>query len=200
MDSAELRLAALRSRLTAARTANARAAEAEATAAATAAAVAAGAPPPPAPNAGVPRPPPTTPTTPTRMWGTMTMTTAAAAAAVAGHRLALSHDRRVDAAVRAGGGRAALVAHGAATATAAVGVPYGTAPPPPPEAVARMVGELAARRAAKKPHSRPRPSRAEATDETAINESNRVFNARVERAFGRDTRELKDALERGSAL
>ncbi|GAB0497326.1 hypothetical protein MMPV_008658 [Pyropia vietnamensis] len=283
MASAELRLAALRARLTSARTANTRAAEAEAVATATAAAVAAGAAPPPGSHkrsahglVGEEEADVGPPGNPVgggdggrqrrrqrRRRGAgpdggrsqadggpavlgvdataLTMTVSAGAAAAAADaaaaarpaaaglpledRVLLAHERRVAAAV---GGRRRQAATAAAAAAAGAGgtplapavagtvaasdsggggssgggaeaMPYGSSRPTA-AAVARMVAEAADRRARRSAYSRPRASTAESRDETAINESNRAFNARVDRAFGKDTRELREALERGSAL
>lgn len=139
-------------------------------------------------------------------------------------RVLLAHERRVAAAVGGRRRQAAAAAAAAAVGTSATppapsvagtvaavdsigggggggaaAVPYGSSRPTP-AAVARMVAEAADRRARRSAYSRPRASTAESRDETAINESNRAFNARVDRAFGKDTRELREALERGSAL
>ncbi|KDO33625.1 hypothetical protein SPRG_01603 [Saprolegnia parasitica CBS 223.65] len=67
------------------------------------------------------------------------------------------------------------------------------------EGVDRMVAELADRAAARQKFSRRRQHR-EGEDVDFINERNRVFNKKISRAFDKYTVEIKQNLERGTAI
>lgn len=69
----------------------------------------------------------------------------------------------------------------------------------PQENVDRMVGELKAREEKRKQFSRRRKFH-EDKDIDSINERNAHFNRKIERAFGKYTVEIKNNLERGTAL
>jgi pre-mRNA-splicing factor SYF2 len=66
--------------------------------------------------------------------------------------------------------------------------------------VERMVAELERTAARRAKFSRRRPVRAEAGDVDYINEDNRRFNQRVAKAYDPYTADIKDDLERGTAL
>lgn len=70
---------------------------------------------------------------------------------------------------------------------------------PSEAAIDRMVGELTATQSRREKFSRRRPFNA-AEDVTSINERNRVFNKKVKRAFDPYTAEIRQNLERGTAL
>jgi len=75
---------------------------------------------------------------------------------------------------------------------------YGCAPPVSEAALDRMVNELNGRKEKRENFSRRRKDRDETFD--AINDRNAHFNRKVERAFGKYTEEIKQNLERGTAL
>eukprot|EP00899_Mesostigma_viride_P022449 jgi/Mesvir1/3389/Mv05090-RA.1 len=76
---------------------------------------------------------------------------------------------------------------------------YASDAPPPKEKVDRMVAELEARAAKRGEFSRRRRFYEE-KDVDSINPRNEVFNKKIERAFGKYTAEIKNNLERGTAL
>ncbi|GAQ77882.1 pre-mRNA-splicing factor SYF2 [Klebsormidium nitens] len=76
---------------------------------------------------------------------------------------------------------------------------YGQSKAVPQENVDRMVGELKAREEKRKQFSRRRKFH-EDKDIDSINERNAHFNRKIERAFGKYTVEIKNNLERGTAL
>eukprot|EP00475_Leptophrys_vorax_P038418 TRINITY_DN6775_c0_g2_i1.p1 TRINITY_DN6775_c0_g2~~TRINITY_DN6775_c0_g2_i1.p1 ORF type:complete len:239 (+),score=41.25 TRINITY_DN6775_c0_g2_i1:60-719(+) len=76
---------------------------------------------------------------------------------------------------------------------------YGKAPDIPEANVDRMVAELTARGGARKEFSRRRRFHEE-KDVDSINDRNEHFNRKIERAFGKYTVEIKNNLERGTAL
>ena len=75
---------------------------------------------------------------------------------------------------------------------------YGVAPPVKEEALDRMVSELNERKQKRDEFSRRRRDRDQTFD--AINDRNAHFNKKVERAYGKYTEEIKQNLERGTAL
>ncbi|KAG6544021.1 hypothetical protein Mapa_014544 [Marchantia paleacea] len=76
---------------------------------------------------------------------------------------------------------------------------YGKAPEVPEENVDRMVAELTSRSTQRKEFSRRRKFHDE-KDIDSINDRNEHFNRKIERAFGKYTVEIKNNLERGTAL
>ncbi|CAI5991867.1 unnamed protein product [Closterium sp. NIES-64] len=76
---------------------------------------------------------------------------------------------------------------------------YGQAPEIPEENVDRMVAELTDRAKSRKEFSRRRRHHDE-KDIDSINDRNEHFNRKIERAFGKYTVEIKNNLERGTAL
>ncbi|MQM04801.1 hypothetical protein Taro_037605 [Colocasia esculenta] len=76
---------------------------------------------------------------------------------------------------------------------------YGKAPKIPQENIDRMVKELQDRDAKRKSFSRRRKFHEE-KDIDSINDRNEHFNKKIERAFGKYTLEIKNNLERGTAL
>ncbi len=72
-------------------------------------------------------------------------------------------------------------------------------PEVPEENIDRMVKELEERNGKRKEFSRRRRYREE-KDIDSINERNEHFNRKIERAFGKYTVEIKNNLERGTAL
>ncbi|EFJ24446.1 hypothetical protein SELMODRAFT_442403 [Selaginella moellendorffii] len=76
---------------------------------------------------------------------------------------------------------------------------YGKTPAVPEEFVDRMVQELEGRISKRKDFSRRRKYHEE-KDIDSINERNEHFNRKIERAFGKYTVEIKNNLERGTAL
>ncbi|KAL2629154.1 hypothetical protein R1flu_013840 [Riccia fluitans] len=76
---------------------------------------------------------------------------------------------------------------------------YGKAPEIPDENVDRMVEELNSRSSQRKEFSRRRKFHEE-KDIDSINDRNEHFNRKIERAFGKYTVEIKNNLERGTAL
>ncbi|KAG1338634.1 pre-mRNA-splicing factor syf2 [Cocos nucifera] len=76
---------------------------------------------------------------------------------------------------------------------------YGKAPKAPDENIDRMVKELHDREAKRKSFSRRRRFHEE-KDIDSINDRNEHFNKKIERAFGKYTLEIKNNLERGTAL
>lgn len=73
------------------------------------------------------------------------------------------------------------------------------APEVPEENVDRMVAELTSRSTQRKEFSRRRKFHDE-KDIDSINDRNEHFNRKIERAFGKYTVEIKNNLERGTAL
>lgn len=73
------------------------------------------------------------------------------------------------------------------------------APDIPEENVDRMVAELSERAQSRKNFSRRRKFHEE-KDIDSINDRNEHFNRKIERAFGKYTVEIKNNLERGTAL
>ncbi|WOK98320.1 pre-mRNA-splicing factor syf2 [Canna indica] len=76
---------------------------------------------------------------------------------------------------------------------------YGKATKVPEENIDRMVKELEDREAKRKAFSRRRKFHEE-KDIDSINDRNEHFNKKIERAFGKYTLEIKNNLERGTAL
>ncbi|MCO5602332.1 hypothetical protein L7F22_056462 [Adiantum nelumboides] len=76
---------------------------------------------------------------------------------------------------------------------------YGKAPDIPEENVEKMVAELEDRDRKRKSFSRRRKFHDE-KDIDSINDRNEHFNRKIERAFGKYTVEIKNNLERGTAL
>lgn len=76
---------------------------------------------------------------------------------------------------------------------------YGKAPDIPDENVDKMVAELEDRDRKRKSFSRRRKFHEE-KDIDSINDRNEHFNRKIERAFGKYTVEIKNNLERGTAL
>jgi len=76
---------------------------------------------------------------------------------------------------------------------------YGKAPVLPRQNIDRMVGELEAS-IAKRDTFRRRREYHDDTDITYINERNRVYNQKISRAFDKYTAEIKQNLERGTAV
>lgn len=76
---------------------------------------------------------------------------------------------------------------------------YGKAPKTSEEKIERMVKELKDRDENRKSFSRRRRFRDE-KDIDSINDRNEHFNKKIERAFGKYTLEIKNNLERGTAL
>ncbi|CAA7403900.1 unnamed protein product [Spirodela intermedia] len=76
---------------------------------------------------------------------------------------------------------------------------YGKAPKIPDKNIDRMVKELQDRDAKRKSFSRRRKFHEE-KDIDSINDRNEHFNKKIERAFGKYTLEIKNNLERGTAL
>ncbi|CAL9181215.1 unnamed protein product [Musa hybrid cultivar] len=76
---------------------------------------------------------------------------------------------------------------------------YGKATKIPEENIDRMVKELQDREAKRKSFSRRRKFHEE-KDIDSINDRNEHFNKKIERAFGKYTLEIKNNLERGTAL
>ncbi|KAK1306104.1 hypothetical protein QJS10_CPA10g01295 [Acorus calamus] len=76
---------------------------------------------------------------------------------------------------------------------------YGKAPKIPDENIDRMVKELEDRDLKRKAFSRRRRFHEE-KDIDSINDRNEHFNKKIERAFGKYTLEIKNNLERGTAL
>eukprot|EP00271_Cylindrocystis_brebissonii_P013427 TRINITY_DN33246_c0_g1_i1.p1 TRINITY_DN33246_c0_g1~~TRINITY_DN33246_c0_g1_i1.p1 ORF type:complete len:420 (-),score=108.41 TRINITY_DN33246_c0_g1_i1:790-1956(-) len=76
---------------------------------------------------------------------------------------------------------------------------YGKDPGDTPEGVDRMVRELEERSKVRKDFSRRRRYHEE-KDIDSINDRNEHFNRKIERAFGKYTVEIKNNLERGTAL
>lgn len=76
---------------------------------------------------------------------------------------------------------------------------YGKAPDIPEENVDKMVAELVDRDTNRKSFSRRRKFHEE-KDIDSINDRNEHFNRKIERAFGKYTVEIKNNLERGTAL
>ncbi|OQR92236.1 pre-mRNA-splicing factor syf2 [Achlya hypogyna] len=76
---------------------------------------------------------------------------------------------------------------------------YGTQDQVSAEGVDRMVAELEDRAVARQKFSRRRQHR-EGEDIDYINERNRVFNKKISRAFDKYTVEIKQNLERGTAI
>eukprot|EP00252_Welwitschia_mirabilis_P022636 TRINITY_DN6182_c0_g1_i1.p1 TRINITY_DN6182_c0_g1~~TRINITY_DN6182_c0_g1_i1.p1 ORF type:complete len:321 (+),score=102.18 TRINITY_DN6182_c0_g1_i1:421-1383(+) len=76
---------------------------------------------------------------------------------------------------------------------------YGKAPKLPDENIERMVNELKEREEKRKSFSRRRRFHDE-KDIDSINDRNEHFNKKIERAFGKYTIEIKNNLERGTAL
>ncbi|MCO5557147.1 hypothetical protein L7F22_010704 [Adiantum nelumboides] len=76
---------------------------------------------------------------------------------------------------------------------------YGKAPDIPEENVEKMVAELEDRDRRRKSFSRRRKFHEE-KDIDSINDRNEHFNRKIERAFGKYTVEIKNNLERGTAL
>lgn len=76
---------------------------------------------------------------------------------------------------------------------------YGKVPDIPKENVNRMVLELEERAKSRKDYSRRRRFHDE-KDIDSINDRNEHFNRKIERAFGKYTIEIKNNLERGTAL
>ncbi|KAI5066339.1 hypothetical protein GOP47_0018963 [Adiantum capillus-veneris] len=76
---------------------------------------------------------------------------------------------------------------------------YGKAPDIPEENVDKMVAELEDRDRKRKSFSRRRKFHEE-KDIDSINDRNEHFNRKIERAFGKYTVEIKNNLERGTAL
>lgn len=76
---------------------------------------------------------------------------------------------------------------------------YGKAPKTSEENIERMVKELNDRDEKRKAFSRRRKFREE-KDVDSINDRNEHFNKKIERAFGKYTLEIKNNLERGTAL
>lgn len=68
------------------------------------------------------------------------------------------------------------------------------------EAVTRMVQELRATERRRERFKRRRPFDEEAEDITFINERNRKFNEKIGRTFDKYTEEIRENLERGTAL
>ncbi|XP_078442083.1 GCIP-interacting family protein [Wolffia australiana] len=81
----------------------------------------------------------------------------------------------------------------------AASLQYGKDPKIPEENVDRMVRELRDREAKRKSFSRRRKFHEE-KDIDSINDRNEHFNKKIERAFGKYTLEIKNNLERGTAL
>jgi len=76
---------------------------------------------------------------------------------------------------------------------------YGKAPKLPEENIDKMVQELEDRDQKRKAFSRRRRFHEE-KDVDSINDRNEHFNKKIERAFGKYTVEIKNNLERGTAL
>ena len=77
-------------------------------------------------------------------------------------------------------------------------LPYGVAPAVSAAAVDRMVQELADKKAREGRFSRRRTWKDKTDD--GINDRNAHYNRKIERAFGKATEEIKQNLERGTAL
>ena len=76
---------------------------------------------------------------------------------------------------------------------------YGRAGKPTEAALDRMVGELEERRERQKKFSRRR-TELDGADVDYINDRNKLFNKKIKRAFDKYTIEIRQDLERGTAL
>ncbi|KAJ1449786.1 cyclophilin-like domain-containing protein [Pelagophyceae sp. CCMP2097] len=100
-----------------------------------------------------------------------------------------AYERRID----------QLPARAAGDDSADDGLAYGSAPPPSAEALANMAGELDKRAKAAANFSRRR-AETPGADVDYINDRNAVFNKKIKRAFDKYTVEIRQNIERGTAI